>query len=236
MKVPSIWGPGAALEIEVTDARQWRREHLGGAGRCRRRVGERRIGLGRQESTKLWCMPATVRAIRARPKRCASVYDPDPPEIHWGTETSGIYHVFQGEHSTPVAVLPDGRRGRRVPDLLWSRTRGQWRSVAAAEWTVERSVAPRFFLRAAARKARVYVLPGVSLPVTRKAGIGVRSNDALVGTRHLAFRLEESESGLLVVEAIDWLGNRSTVSWPLWSGRGGGALEWPAGDARSCFG
>ena len=147
-------------------------------------------------------------------------YDPDPPEIHWGAESGGLYHTFVGDYDSGLASHPGGR----APELVWGTDRKSWRATEREPWTVQRSEAPRFFLRSGGWRGHVLVLPGVSLPVKRRHGVGVLANDALVGTDTLVFRiLDDDGSGSrrrrLEVEATDHLGNRSSVSWLIRRGR-----------------
>lgn len=212
-------GADATLDVDVTDAGS-------GVEKAWAELDGSRVELPAIESG--WAVGAHQLVIHASDRSGNSnqsaavrfVFDPDPPEIHWGTEGGGLYHSFQGEYAVPS--VPEAGRRRQLPELDWSRTRDRWQSLGSAQWTVERRVAPRFFLRSGRGRHRVFALPGVSLPVGRGAGIGVLANDALVGTRQLLFRLEEQAAGgtVLRVEAVDWLSNRSTVWWPVVRGRG----------------
>lgn len=149
------------------------------------------------------------------------VYDTVGPEIHWGAEGGGVYHSYTGEQS--LVARPTGQRGRKTPKLSWSIDRRSWQALATGAQSVQRSEAPRFFLRSAGRRTAVYGADHVFLPLKRGEGVGILANDRLVGTEWLNFRVEDAGSDnprdpRLIVEAIDWLGNRSSVSWPL--GRG----------------
>ena len=149
------------------------------------------------------------------------VYDTVGPQINWGLESGGVYHSYVGNEA-PVA-RPEGARAGKTPNLKWSRDRRDWQEVRPESQRVQRSEAPRFFLRSAGRRTAVYGADYVFLPLKRGKGVGVLAKDHLVGTEWLNFRVEDSSEDRrgdprLIVEAIDWLGNRSSVSWPL--GRG----------------
>jgi len=214
-------GPGARLEVEVTDVpsgveRAW--AVLDGAD------------VALEKAQEGWTPGAHEVVIHARDRAgnegrsaaLAFTYDPLPPEIHWGAESGGLYHTFAGE----AAPWTDGERRGGAPELVWSTDRAAWQATERREWTLRRSVAPRFFLRADGRGGRVWVLPNVSLPVKRRHGIGVLASDALAGTDTLVFRIVDGGEGAggrrLVVEATDHVGNRSSVSWLL---RRGGAAR-----------
>ena len=152
----------------------------------------------------------------------AFVFDTTGPEIHWGLESGGVYHSFVGD--TPPVSRPDGRRGRKAPKLTWSADRRQWRSVGAETVNLERYEAPRFYLRGGGRCSAIYGADNAFLPLKKKEGVGVLANDEYVGTEWLNFRLEEAADDgrrdpRLLVDAVDWLGNRSAVSWPLGRGK-----------------
>jgi hypothetical protein len=216
-------GPGASLGVEIIDT-------ASGVERTWAVLDGRQVELADVESG--WTTGGHSVVIHARDRAgnegrtevLRFVYDPVPPEIHWGDESGGLYHVFRGESAPLVDLAPGGSKDQGGPGLVWSLTRREWQPVGEAQWTVERSIAPRFFLRSARRKARIQVLSGVFGLLTRKAGVGVLAHDDLVGTRNLIFRLEGGAEGerRLVVEAIDWLGNRSSVTWPLRRGRSPG--------------
>lgn len=214
-------GPGARLEIEIEDA--------SGVERAWAVLDGDEVELTSAQAD--WSPGAHEVVIHARDRAgnegrseaLTFTFDPLPPEIHWGSETGGLYHSFSGESGS----WTQSERGGRAPELVWSTDRATWRATQRQDWSVQRSVAPRFFLRSAGRRGRVYALPNVSLPVKRRHGIGVLANDALVGTKTLDFRIvddadDRSGRRRLVVEATDHLGNRSSISWLI---RRGGAAR-----------
>jgi len=214
-------GVGARIHVQAEDLES-------GIERVWAELDGERVGLPRGEGP--WELGPHEVVIKARDlagnvsssEILAFVYDTVGPQIHWGLESGGLYHSFIGDEE-PVA-RPEGQRGRKAPKLKWSRDHQSWQEVGPESQRVQRSEAPRFFLRSAGRRTAVYGAEYVFLELKRGKGVGVAANDGLVGTEWLNFRVEESGSGRdrdprLIVEAIDWLGNRSSVSWPLGRGR-----------------
>ncbi len=215
-------GSDARLEIEIDDA--------SGVERAWAVLDGAEVELAGVEAG--WSPGAHEVVIHARDRvgnegrseTLAFTFDPLPPEIHWGPESGGLYHSFRGESNS----WTEGEPGRRAPELVWSTDRKTWRATERQSRSIQRSVAPRFFLRSGGGRGRVVVLPNVSLPVKRRHGVGVLANDQLVGTKTLDFRVVDDADGTrgsgrhrrLVVEATDHLGNRSSVSWLI---RRGGA-------------
>ncbi len=218
-------GPDARLEVEIED--------VSGVERAWAVLDGAEVELASAQAE--WSPGAHVLAIHARDRAgnegrsetLEFTFDPLPPAIHWGPELGGLYHSFAGD-STGSGSWTRDAAGGRAPELVWSTDHATWRATERREWSVERSVAPRFFLRSAGRRGRVYVLPNVSLPVKRRLGIGVLAKDSLVGTKTLDFSIVDDVDDAersdrrrrLLVEATDHLGNRSSVSWLI---RRGGA-------------
>lgn len=213
-------GVGAKLEVAIED-------HESGLERTWAELDGEAVEL--ETASGPWELGRHTVMIKARDRvgnesateRLEFVYDTAPPEIHWGRETGGLYHSYSGEQE-PVA-RPERDRGRKIPAINWSADQRTWQALGSSIESVQRREAPRFFLRRAGRRIAVYGADQVSLPLKRKKGVGVLANDRLVGTEWLNFQIEDTGTDKrpdprLVVEAIDWLGNRSTVSWPL--GRG----------------
>jgi hypothetical protein len=217
-------GPAARLEVEVGDAasgveRAW--AELDGVETQLAAAAE-----GWSEGRHEIVVRARDRAGNAAASEVLRfVHDTTPPEIHWGPEGGGVYHSFVGDYSLPASA--GGNRTARVPALRWSSDRRSWQEAGTERWRVERREAPRFFLRRAARGLglrdlglRLHALPGVSMPLRRRAGVGVLAVDAAAGVEAVDFRLEAAAGGpRLVVECADRLGNRSRVEWPLARGR-----------------
>jgi LysM domain len=215
-------GSGSRLEIEASDA-------ASGVERAWAEVDGVETEL---EATAPWSLPsedwaegrhlvvvkAVDRAGNAGREDVSFVYDTTGPEIHWGPEGGGVYHSFVGE---PAATGdPGGGRRGHLPALRWSPDGATWQATGTQRWRVERGEAPRFFLRPRGLGRRLYVLPGVSMRLGRRAGAGVLVVDPGVGTEALEFQVETVGGGpRLVVESTDRLGNRSRVEWPLARGR-----------------
>jgi hypothetical protein len=212
-------GPGARLETEITDEgsgveRGW--ATLDGVVQTLEAVaGEWEAG---EHEVVIHASDKSGNTGHSEALRF--VYDPIPPEIHWGPESGGVYHSFLGEQA-PIAGPGSGSK---APRLKWSRDRTAWQPISDRQWSVTRREAPRFYLRSGGRATKIWAQPNVSMPLKKRRGVGVLAHDTLAGTESLVFRLDTTEAGSrLVVEAVDWLGNRSSASWPVARGRGSGS-------------
>jgi len=144
------------------------------------------------------------------------IYDPQPPRIRIGFEIGRVFHNFRGEVE-PVEG-PAGRR-RFSADLTWSLTDESWQPVGEGEWTLGKTFG--FSLRSSGKRTRIYPQKGAALRLKPGRGARVLTIDKLSGPGEVVFRVDRTDEvePRLIVEAVDRLGNRSSVSWPLSKGR-----------------
>jgi hypothetical protein len=160
-------------------------------------------------------------------------FDPDPPVLSWGLLEGLRQGSVQGLiPAGEEPVVPTQRWRRPLRTLSWSGPARQWLQLGSQEWSLESSGPPTLNLRPMKRRMRLSVgreRGSESLLITRKRPLWLRAEDAACGVEALRYRYLEPnpdtvpkadgdlpQEGLLIIEAVDRLGNLTRVEWPAW--------------------
>lgn len=139
-------------------------------------------------------------------------YDPDPPQLSWGLQ--GV----PGEFGSDL-LERYGEEG-----LEATQQGRQTISAGGQTWRFD-SDFTQVIVKPGGRKARLADVPD---KLTGDQGLWILATDKPCnGVTKLRYELEERSwpgekrgAGVLVVDAIDCVGNRARIAWPLLSGRG----------------
>ncbi|MCP4663363.1 MAG: LysM peptidoglycan-binding domain-containing protein [bacterium] len=214
-----VVGPGIAIEVTVADATS------GPAAWTP-------IVDGEQTTLEAWGGPwsagahtASVIAVdeagnRAQLEPVPFTYDPDPPVLIWGVEEGPELGRRSGEPEGELAAadahaVPGKRRegGGRWSRLLWTSSSKRWLPMETRAWRI-RSDKPYIVLRAQKKPVE---LPAIGQTVTAERGLWIHAVDDGCGVAGMSYQVtsEPRQPPVLVVEAVDALGNRTRVAWPL---------------------
>lgn len=166
-----------------------------------------------------------VMAVDDRNRRAVAgtrdfIYDPDPPEIVWGEEDGAELGRGSGvsEEARTATVHPrePGYWARLVgtdaSPLVWTSSKVKWLTMRYGEWEIG-SDRPYIVIRA--RKKPVS-FPTLGVSVTQERGITIQALDPVCGVEKMSYQIlvDENRREVLVIDAVDSLGNPSRFAWP----------------------
>lgn len=149
------------------------------------------------------------------------IYDPDPPEIRWGEEdgaelghASGVSEEVRAASTRPRQPGYWARvTGTDASPLVWTSSKVKWLTMQYGEWEIG-SDKPYIVVRA--RKKKPVSFPTLGVEVTQERGLTIQALDPVCGVEKMSYQilLDEDNREILVIDAVDALGNRSRLAWP----------------------
>ena len=140
---------------------------------------------------------------RAETETVPLIYDPDPPRFRWGIEGDGVFREVDPSYYAAPRYPPPARRGRQVL------------TAGGREWFVD-SDFTQVILRPLGWKGWV---AGVDKKLRLKRGLWILAEDEICPrVETLSYDIverPEAQAPMLVVEAVDCVGNRARIEWPL---------------------
>lgn len=213
-----VVGPGIALEVTVADAATGPEEWTP-------------VIDGEETTLEAWRGPwrsgahtASVIAFdgagnRAQLDPVPFTYDPDPPVLIWGVEDGPELGRRSGDpeaelSATDAQAGPGNRReGGKWSRLVWTSSSKRWLPMETRAWRI-RSDKPYIVIRAQKKPVE---LETIAQTITAERGLWIHAVDDGCGVASMSFQVtsEPRQPPVLVVEAVDALGNPTRVAWPL---------------------
>jgi len=222
-----VVGPGTEIEVTVTDAASGPEAWTP-------------VLDGEETTLEAWNGPwssgahtAAVVAVdgagnRAQLDPVPFTYDPDPPVLIWGVEEGPELGRTSGEpdaDSTAGAPGEKRAKGGKWPQLVWTSSKHRWLPMATRVWQI-RSDKPYIVIRALKKPVE---LPAIGQTVTAERGLFLHALDAGCGVASMRYQISSEpqisadeprkrrsrQPPVLVVEAVDALGNQTRVAWSL---------------------
>lgn len=146
-------------------------------------------------------------------------YDPDPPEIRWGREGGEQLGSASGEtastRGSPKQVGPWAKVLRESESsLVWTSSSIRWLPMKYGEWEIQ-SDEPYIVIRSRKKRKNV-AFPSLDLEVGHEEGLWIHFVDEGCGVKQATYQIRVDLEGreILILEAVDSLGNLSRVVWP----------------------
>lgn len=140
----------------------------------------------------------------------AFVYDAEPPLVRWGTRPGAWDGDARGV--AEQAPSPGTAQSRPLPPLEWSPDGTSWHPLGAQAGLND--LGPRIAVRPERRKISI---PDLGLVLSRDAPLWIEAEDTWSRAVNLTAQVYGADGArpVLVVRAIDLLGNTTRRFWPL---------------------